>query len=291
MNKKRSVVKPLVLCALIGAGCVSEYGDFDSGGSSEKTKSVKRPSPALSRQKLPQGNAESCMESYAPPLILDHGTDEQQEYATDLRLTAGCVVDPLEMAVASGHENEEPCESVLATPMMNMDGDFFEVAAEFQWTVQGDGAIQLHCLNGPSDNHCWPIASKNVFDNENGAEPAALVTACAVNHCPEPQPDDCAQTICASVTVKVAVNVEGPWIFMGATLDPKTPATLSQVGREFEDKTVGIRGSVLGMSVRFEYGDYAYEGVVEKGEETMVGTVTDLITSGYAGEWWAIRKL
>jgi hypothetical protein len=273
-----------------------------SSGSSDKRESSQASDqdfPEHSSKGLPCKVTGTCTEDDSFSRTIDYGEPEEeeededlQEYATDLRLTAGCVVDPPDMTVANAHQNESLCERILATPMMDQDGDFFEVAAKFSWTVSSYGPLAIKCLNGPDDNLCWPVASQDIFDDPKDAEPTALVTACAINQCPEPQPQDCKDAICKSVTVKVAVNIEGPWVFMGATLDPNTPASISQSGRWFEDQAIGIKdGLVQGKSVKFQYGDYAYTGVIQDHGQAMSGTVTDLITSNYTGTWWAVRQL
>ncbi|MBU0540653.1 hypothetical protein KKD88_02080 [Patescibacteria group bacterium] len=278
------------MCILFCAGCTDDYGHSVAYERNHTSITVIQPAPGSLFQELPCKIAGTCMEGNTSLQTVDENQDTLQEYATDLRLTAGCEVDPPEMAVAKAHIEAPLCERILATPMMNQDGDFFEVAAKFAWIVSDNEVLQLHCLNGFNSNLCWPLASQDIFDNPLGVEPTSLVMACAFNTCPEAHPKDCKHTICASVTVKVVVNVEGSWTFMGATFDPETSVMLSQSGRTFEDIAIGIEnGLVDGRSASFEYRDYAYTGTVSEGGETMAGYVTDLVTSNFVGTWWAIR--
>lgn len=290
MKKYFAVIRLLVLCALFYTACGGELGQTASYSRGEPSKTVVSPSPEKEYQREPRET--DCADDDDEVQSRTGGEEQEElpEYATDLRLTAGCLVDPPEMAVANWHEGEFVCESILATPMMNQDGDFFEVASKFVWSISDDSAFQFQCLNGPNDNLCWPLPTHDIFDDPDGLEPSALVTACAMNDCPDSQPEDCQDTICAGVMVRVAINVEGQWIFMGSTLDPETHAFLSQTGREFVDDLVGIKdGLVEGTNVSFEYGDYLYTGTISQYGETMTGVVTDLITSTYIGAWWAIR--
>ena len=292
MKTTQAIFMLLALYVMFCIGCVDERDGSVWYDGRDSSANVTKRLPADPSRDVPHKNIDIPDEGGTSSQT-ESGDDEvTEEYATDLRLTAGCEVDPPEMVVANNHQQVSLCERILATPMMDQDGDFFEVAAKFSWTVSSKTDLQIHCLNGPDDNLCWPLSQEDIFDNPNGLEPSALVTACAINVCPNPKPQDCKDAICKSVTVKVAVNIEGPWTLMGATLDPETHASITQSGRTFEDQEIGVQdGSVNGTGVYFEYGDYAYYGAVTEGSQTMCGYVIDFITSNFTGELWAVREL
>lgn len=220
----------------------------------------------------------------------DPGDPVPAEYATDVYLNAGCEMNPPDAAVAANHATEALCEHVIGIAARNDDGDFYEIGAPFEWTVENPTILDLVCLNGPSDDFCRPVASHDIFDGGDEIEPSTVVWGCVVNDCPDPRPDDCADLVCRSVTVVSVVNLEGEWSFTDAMTEDSVPLTILQDGRAIEESNGFIKnGSVYGAIVNFESGDYLYEGTVSPDRSSMGGTAIELITLTDAGNWSAIR--
>ncbi|MFZ2804727.1 MAG: hypothetical protein WA001_05965 [Patescibacteria group bacterium] len=210
------------------------------------------------------------------------------EYVTDLLLYAGCEVDGTDVPVADGHTSPSECEHSVITPAHNDDGDFYEVWGYFNWT-SSDPRITVECFNGEHDNFCWPVGHADVFDTSDLSEPTATITACAVNDCPMPRPDDCQDQLCVSFTSESVVNIEGEWSPTGATFDDRDVLTLSQDGRTFLDPLFGVQhGNILSTSVSFDVDDYSYIGNFTD-RDHLVGQVSDSIGGNYIGDWSAER--
>jgi len=220
----------------------------------------------------------------------DVPSEDVPVYATDLLLNAGCMMNPEEMAVIAKHDPPSLCEHIVATPAQNADGDFFEVAAAISWTIEDESVISLECVNGPDDNSCAVHGLSDLFDVKNGKEPCTLVTACALNECPDPSPSDCMASVCSSATVCSVVNIEGGWSLDWPSFQNGSVASFAQYGRWFEDDPFDIdEGFVDGDSVSFTWGDYAFEGTLSADRATITGSATDLITFSSPTDWSATR--
>lgn len=213
--------------------------------------------------------------------------DEEVEYATEVRMYAACEFNPVQISFAANRQHPVGCEYIAPIAARDNDGDYYEVAVPFEWTSLHP-EINLACLNGSTDNFCWPISTTDALDTVDGEEPCGLITACAQNSCP-PEANDCEPEVCASVHTCSVVNIEGGWTLSwpdGAT----TIFSLTQVGRGFQDTSSNVRrGFILERHVTFEIDDYLFDGDFSLDRQTLSGTVTDLMGFAPAGSWSATR--
>ena len=107
---------------------------------------------------------------------------------------------------------------------MDQDGDFFEVAASSLGRFRAKRDLQIHCLNGPARQPLLVALRKkrHLPDNPEPSRTVRLSSRHAPStHARIPNRKTLKDAICKSVTVKVAVSIEGPWTLMGATQDRK----------------------------------------------------------------------
>lgn len=212
------------------------------------------------------------------------------EYVTSLIVYAACEEDGTEVPFAANRIGMgADCERIVFTPAHNDDGDFYEVWGYFNWTTDNP-AITIDCLNGEHDNFCWPVSTQDLFSQDPMTEPTALVTACAVNDCPLPRPDDCLDELCVSFTVESVVNIEGTWQLFGDTFNDDDYLCPIQDGRHFEDAYQNIlRGKVNSNVVEFDIDDYHYSGTFLNGANRLSGTIIETMTLSPVGTWYAER--
>jgi hypothetical protein len=207
-------------------------------------------------------------------------------FATEVFLNAGCEINPSSMSFASRRQAPMTCEHIVATAAGDVNGDYSDIALPFSWT-SSSSAIEIHCLNGPNDNFCWPVSATDIFDTADNEEPCGTVTACAHNTCP-PNAASCQTELCATVDVCAIVNIEGAWQFSWQGTDPDTTFFFTQTGRMFEDEWSDLDvGIIQGDHVFLEWGDYFFEGTISPDRMTISGTATDQITLSPAGTWTA----
>lgn len=278
-----------LLCAgLIGliAGCRDEE---DANMMRETNRTTGRSDPPETRRD-PAPWFDGEIDGAPMTLPTGYAPGNGDDYATDVLITAGCEMNPDTAAVAKQHGNPSLCEHVVATPARNDDGDFYEVASSFLWGIADADVADVPCMGQENDGYCHATGKEDVFDTGDEEEPATLVMACAVNHCPDPRPPDCADLVCASVTIASVVNLEGAWILNGATFDPPLVMSPAQDGRSFADATIGLQdGAVDGTSVSFSIGDYLYEGTFAGDRDHLQGEAWELMTLSSVGAWSAER--
>lgn len=203
-------------------------------------------------------------------------------------LNAGCTINPDEMAVAAGHVEAENCEHILATAYTGTNGDMDETAAPIEWSVTDWSDLTLNCI-GTHNNLCAARMTEDYFDLGDATEPASIVTACTTNSCAA-WDADCEPSICASVTIKSVINLEGPWSFDPISEPADLTIDLWQTGRTiFAASNDMDHASVSGFSVLFDRGDYRYIGTIAPDRAHIEGYALDLISFLPAGSWSAHR--
>ncbi|MFA5936080.1 MAG: hypothetical protein WC787_04490 [Patescibacteria group bacterium] len=209
--------------------------------------------------------------------------DSEDPYTTDVYLNANCELNPERMEIVTHQYFEALCSHIVATALVDDDGDFYEIGASFDWNIEDSSSMTLTCMNGPHDNHCYAIAERDLFDN-GGEEPETVVMACVENDCDELQ--GCSDTVCRSVTVVNVAKMEGSWAFSWEdTLD--ATFFFMQDGRSFYDELENLNGTIQNDFVSFIWGDYLFEGTLGSDRITLTGTVTDRIVLSPAGTWSA----
>lgn len=211
-------------------------------------------------------------------------------YATEVVMMAGCETRPESIAVAAHHGVEATCEHVAPLAVYGGEGEYYEVGARFMMASSDPDTITLSYPLGPDANLAIPQGHMDVFDAEDGQEPASVVVACALNDCPDgPLPVECPLVACAGVAVASVVNLEGTWTIAGPTIDPDALLVPTQDGRKFRDEALGIsRGSVRGTAMRFEIGDYLFQGELTD-RDHVAGQVIELMGYSDIGAWSATR--
>lgn len=227
----------------------------------------------------------------AGPDTLPSGEDPAV-YATDVVMIAGCETDPETIAVAANHEHESLCE--YFAPVAAYDdgnGNFDEVAAQFMWASTDPYVVGLSYPLGPNNNLAYPHGKRDVFDAGGNEEPTSIIVACAVNDCPDDAlPYECPLMVCATMTVLSVVNLEGTWELSGPAIPPDTLMNPAQDGRSFEDDAIGAwKGSVHGSTMRFDIGDYRFEGEIAPDRDHLSGQVIELMGYSDIGTWSATR--
>lgn len=226
-----------------------------------------------------------------PALRLELGNalpDGSDPIIAGIYLNAGCTINPDEMAVAAAHSETAGCEHVLAIAYTGTNGDMDEVAAPITWTITDWSDLTMDCV-GAHDALCTPRMTKDYFDLGGTVEPGSLVTACTVNNCPAGDAE-CQPTVCASVMIKSAINLEGVWLFDPIGEPPGLSIDITQVGRTlFATSNDMDHAFISGFSVLFDRGDYRYIGVIAPDRGHIEGYALDLISLSPAGSWSAVR--
>jgi hypothetical protein len=133
------------------------------------------------------------------------------EYATDLYVIAGCNANPEEHLVT---RVTRPCRSAATSRSFrgrNDDGDTYEVAAPFSWSVDDPVGFNLEFPLGETNNLIRPFVVGPPL-TESGQERTTILHACATNDCPTPIPDDCVETLCVDLPLVAVARIGGTWI-------------------------------------------------------------------------------
>ncbi|MFH1077679.1 MAG: hypothetical protein V1745_00135 [Patescibacteria group bacterium] len=227
------------------------------------------------------------------PDTLPSASDVEETFATDVWLTPGC--DTLDgiVPVTARHEHESSCETLHALAVMGTpEGDTFQVGAYFLWASLHPDIISPPVAHGSMRDLSSLHANQDVFDMGGTDEPTSTVIACAVNDCPTDGSDVglCQEMACATATVASVVNLEGTWSLTGPTIPSETIFDPIQHGRDFSDTALDVwRGRIHGAVIRFEIGDYQFDGHILSDRNTLSGTVTELMTYSAIGPWSATR--
>jgi hypothetical protein len=219
-------------------------------------------------------------------------TTDIETYATDVIMTAGCETDQGVLAVAANHQHESTCETLATVAACgNEEGDFFEVGAYFLWTSLRPDIVSIPSVHGSEYNLAYLYGQKDIFDEGGAGEPTSTIIACVMNDCPtDPGSGMCQDMACATATVASVVNLEGTWELTGETIQPGTFMSPLQDGRTFGDDALGAwRGRIDGSLVRFEIGDYRFDGHVLPDRNALSGTVTEMMGNSVIGPWSATR--
>lgn len=213
--------------------------------------------------------------------------DEPQPVIAGIYLVAGCTINPEEMAVAADHDDVESCEHIRATAYTGTNGDMDEYGAPITWSVANWSDLSLDCI-GNQSNLCSVRMTQDYYD-VGDTEPANLVTACTTNDC-APSDTSCEPTVCASVTVKAAINLEGLWLFDPISEPPGLLLDIWQTGRTIFAASNDVEHAFIsGFSLRFDRGDYRYVGTIAPDRTHIEGYSFDLISYLPAGSWSASR--
>lgn len=214
---------------------------------------------------------------------------EKAMYATDVVMLADCQQWASTASVAKEHSESAVCEKIIPIAAQNDDGDFYEVGMPFAWTVYQPEAIELQLPFGTQNNYGVPIGLADLFDADGDEEPSSIIQACAINDCPIPRPQDCEDSVCASVLISSVVNIEGDWLIQESNLQDKK-LTLTQDGRSFEDATLEvIGGNIQNRTVNFKLGPYLYTGLLTPDRAGMSGAKYESATSLFVSPWSALR--
>jgi hypothetical protein len=262
-----------------------EYDDAGMGGHEEDS--------ALDEVESP----DSFQVPSASHLPLDQSLDleksqpdetSESEYATDLYVIAGCNANPEEHLVAS-YASMPVCGNVTIIPWRNNDGDTYEVAAPFSWSVDDPVGFNLEFPLGETNNLIRPFVVGPPL-TESGQERTTILHACATNDCPTPIPDDCVETLCVDLPLVAVARIGGTWIITSSQHNG-TPVHISQDGRAFSSEigTDVEDGFVQDVFVTFESGDYQFDGTLSSDGFSMSGTITELMGMSPAGSWFAVR--
>ena len=213
---------------------------------------------------------------------------ELTEYATDLYVIAGCNANPEEHLVTD-YASMPVCGNVTIIPWRNNDGDTYEVAAPFSWSVDDPVGFNLEFPLGETNNLIRPVTTGETL-TEAGEERTTILHACAYNDCPTPIPDDCVETLCVDLPLVAVAQIGGTWTFNSSQHDG-TPVLISQDGRAFSSEfgTDVEDGFVQDVFVTFESGDYQFDGTLSIDGLSMSGTITELMGLNPAGSWFAVR--
>lgn len=226
------------------------------------------------------------------PDTLPSATDTET-FTTDVRLTPGC--DTLDgiVPVAARHDHESFCETLHALAIMGTpEGDAFQVGAYFFWASLRPDIVSPPVAHGSMHDLASLHTNRDIFDADGTDEPTSTVIACALNDCPTDGSDVglCQEMACATATVASVINLEGTWSLTGPTIPSGTTFNPIQHGRDFSETSLGAwRGRVHGTTVRFEIGDYQFDGHILPDRDTLSGTVTELMTYSAIGPWSATR--
>ncbi|MBP9869675.1 hypothetical protein KBC59_03920 [Patescibacteria group bacterium] len=210
------------------------------------------------------------------------------EYATDLYVIAGCNANPEEHLVTD-YASMPVCGNVKIIPWQNDDGDTYEVAAPFSWSLDDPVGFGLEFPLGETNNLIRPFVVGPPL-TESGQERTTILHACATNDCPTPIPDDCVETLCVDLPLVAVAGIGGTWTFNSSQHDG-TPVLISQDGRAFSSEfgTDVEDGFVQDVFVTFESGDYQFDGTLSSDGFSMSGTITELMGMNPAGSWFAVR--
>lgn len=232
------------------------------------------------------GNAGSDVGSDAEADAADAG--EQEEYATDALMNAGCQTILPAMAVAANRQSPVTCERLTVIPLMDLDGDLFEVAAKTMWSVLTPGALMIH----PVGSRTIDVAgTADLFDTPGFVEPIAAIEACVHNDCPQAADPPCLPTFCGTVAVSVVVNLEGEWCVTDGSGGPCETTQATQSGRDIAFGALGYAGTVMGATLALA-DDMATRRVlamISPDRATLKGIAYDALSASVIGSWSAVR--
>lgn len=238
--------------------------------------------------KGPSENLDAIHKAVPRPEPGSAASDGSDPIIAGIYLNAGCTINPEEMAVAAAHEETAGCEHVLATAYTGTNGDMDEVAAPITWTVTDWSDLTFDCI-GAQHNLCAAHMTKDFFDLGATIEPGSVVTACTSNDCPA-NDATCLPTVCASVAIKSAINLEGAWSLDLIGEPPGLTFDIQQIGRTlFTASNDMDHAFISGFSILFDRGDYRYIGTVAPDRGNIEGYALDLISLSPAGSWSAHR--